>query len=161
METVGGETVTDGLGSLLGRAGRLVIIVFALIGAFASFQWAAERARAPRHFAKPSSFLILDIESSRGPESTTRIYLDSPTAANDLRFEGEKLSFKAEPRPHFQSSVPLPGYVVSGEGRIVFGAATINVKDGVVQLNGLDLCQREMVVSPSGESWQGPLRIAR
>jgi len=35
-----------------------------------------------------------------------------------------------------------------------------NLVKGEVQLDGLDLCRREIVVFRRGDSWQGMLRIA-
>jgi hypothetical protein len=144
----------------LKRVLNSITVLFAIIGICAVFEWTWEYATRPHAFAKPYSFLILDIENSRNPQQTTRIYLDSPSSAKDVRFEGAKLSYQAVGRPHPQAAVLLPGYVVGGEGRVVFGSAVLDVKDGEVRLNGLDLCRREIIVSRNGESSQGMLRIA-
>ena len=142
------------------RIGFAITMFFAVVGVVATYNWAREYRARPHHFAKPYSFLILDIENPNDPHASTRIYLDSPSSSNDVRFEGSKLNHLYSGRPHAQAQVPLPGYVLSGEGRVIFGSAVLDIKDGEVQLNGLDLCRREIVLSRSGESWQGMLRIA-
>jgi len=142
------------------RVAGVLTVVFALVGVYATYWWGRDYAARPHHFAKPYSFLILDIENPKDPQATTRIYLDSPSSPKDVRFEGERLIYRAVGRPHPQADVPLPGFILSGEGRVVFGLAVLELKDGDVQVNGLDLCRREIVVSRSGESWQGMLRIA-
>ena len=142
------------------RVVSTVTVLFALIGVFAMYKWGREYAARPHHFAKPYSFLILDIENPKDPQATTRIYLDSPSSPSDVRFEGPGLIYRAVNRPHAQAAVALPGYTLSGEGRVVFGSAVLDLKDGDVKLNGLDLCRREIVLSRSGEIWQGMLRIA-
>jgi len=144
----------------MNRVVSVITVLLALVGVYASYRWGREYAARPHHFAKPYSFLILDIENPKDPQATTRIYLDSPSSPNDVRFEGERLLYHAVGRPHPQAGVPLPGYIISGEGRVIFGSAVLDLKDGEVQLNGLDLCRREIVVSRSGEVWQGMLRIA-
>jgi hypothetical protein len=152
--------VSDKTARWVKRAVKVVTVLFALVGIYATYKWGRDYSARPHHFAEPYSFLILDIENPKDPHATTRIYLDSPSSPKDVRFEGEKLTYRAVGLAHPQAAVPLPGYIVSGEGRIVFGSALLELKDGAVQLNGLDLCRREIVVSRSGESWQGMLRIA-
>jgi len=137
-----------------------ITVFFALVGVYASYTWARDYVARPHHFAKPYSFLILDIENPRDPQAPTRIYLDSTSSSKDVQFEGTNLKYRFVERPHPQAAVPLPGFVLSGEGRVVFGSAILDIRNGEVQLNGLDLCRREIVLSRSGESWQGMLRIA-
>ena len=143
------------------RAIQSLTILFAIVGLYATCDWTRNVLARPHHFAKPFSFVILDIENPKNPGSATRIYLDPPSSLSDVRFEGSGLHYRRADLPHSQSSVPFPGYIISGEGRIVFGLAVLEIKDGEVRLNGLDLCRRELIISRSGESWQGMLRIAR
>ena len=142
------------------NAALTLTILFAVIGAYATFAWIRDYTKRPHHFAKPFSFVILEIENPRVPNAPIRIYLDSPSASKDIRFEGSRLTYRSVGLSHPQAAIPLPGYILGGEGRVVFGKAILDIKDGEVQLNGLDLCRRELVVSRSGESWQGMLRIA-
>ncbi|HEY6388299.1 MAG TPA: hypothetical protein VIX91_21670, partial [Candidatus Acidoferrum sp.] len=155
MQTVSSNTLNP-----VKIAALTVTISFALVGVYATYVWTRDYATRPRHFAKPFSFLILEIENPRDPNAPTRIYFDSPSSSKDIRFEGSKLTYRSVGLSHPQAAVLLPGYILSGEGRVVFGKAILDIKDGEVQLNGLDLCRRELVVSRSGESWQGMLRIA-
>src|SRR5689334_11542413 len=67
------------------RVVNTATVLFALIGVFATYRWGREYAARPHHFAKPYSFLILDIENPKDPQATTRIYLDSPAPRYVLR----------------------------------------------------------------------------
>jgi hypothetical protein len=101
-------------------------------------------SRMPRASAMPNSFII--VETYGQSNSTTpvdRVYLESPSSAANLRFEGASLKYQFRGVPHPQAAVPLNGVVVTGSGNIIFGATQIRVEDGRVWIDGrrLDDCQ--------------------
>jgi len=111
------------------------------------------------HITLPSySFLILDMRT-RGSSSDHQDLLNSPSSPKDVRFEGERLIYRAVGRPHLKQTFPA-GIYIEWRRTCRIWIAVLELKDGDVQVNGLDLCRREIVVSRSGESWQGMLRIA-
>jgi hypothetical protein len=109
------------------------------ITAFATCVWFF--LHMPRASANPDSFIIIEtFASSNQATPLAKIYLEAPSSASDLRFEGASLKFQFTGVPHEQVSVPLKGVIVSGSGLIVFGTTKIIVDDGVVALNGRRLC---------------------
>ena len=139
---------------------KVLLILFAVVGVVVTCRWMIWRVSLPHSFA-PDRFLIVDIyDLSNAAVPEVRVYLDGASPA-DVRFEGDKLTHHFEGRPHPQAGILLPGCVVSGKGRIVFGSAVLSIDGRDVFLNGRQLSPREVIVSRSGSSREGTLKIAR
>ena len=80
--------------------------------------------------------MIIEIYSSSQPQGpTVKIYLEAPSSASDLRFEGPSLAHEFRGVPHQQLILPLNGVVVSGSGTISFGNSRIKVENGSIAIN--------------------------
>jgi hypothetical protein len=141
---------------------RIGIGMFAVVGLLSAVHWAYWYWEQPHVLAGPHSFRIVDVyESVNQDGRKTRLYLDGYSSRAELRFEGEGLIHQASDRPYFQASVPLPGFVVAGKGKILFGSAVLTVDDGTVSINGQQLCPAEVTVTPRGVFRDGPIRVVR
>jgi hypothetical protein len=90
----------------------------------------------PRASAKPNTFTIVEIYAASNTQSPlAKIYLEAPSAASDLKFEGTSLTHELGRVPHLQAAEPLSGVVVSGSGAIVFRATRIELENGAISID--------------------------
>jgi hypothetical protein len=123
----------------------------------------------PRASGNPYAFIIVEIHSSSGtPTTLAKIYLEAPSAASDLKFEGDSLIHQFKGVSHIQAAVPLNGVVVSGSGSIVFGRTRIKIDNGAITVDDrlLSVCGSGSILlgTPSFEvrgdyKSPGPLEI--
>ena len=126
-------------------------------------------SQIPRASANPYTFIIVEIHSSSGtPTTLAKIYLEAPSAASDLKFEGDSLIHQFKGVSHIQAAVPLNGVVVSGSGSIVFGRTRIKIDNGAITVDDrlLSVCGSGSILlgTPSFEvrgdyKSPGPLEI--
>lgn len=118
--------------ALLGLTAAVGVSVFALC------LWAF--SQVPSASAKPNSFTIVEVYASSDAQvPLAKIYLEAPSVASDLKFEGNSLVHQFKGVPHVQAAVPLSGVIVSGSGSIVFGHARIKVDSGAIAIDDRSL----------------------
>jgi hypothetical protein len=139
----------------------LPLIAFALFGFCKAVVELDEFYSQPPAFANPFSFLILEIRNPGEPTKVCgRIYLSGASDLKEVRFEGENLSHQESKLPHFQSSVPFNGFVVSGTGRVILGKAVIEIQGDTFTLNRQEARPIDFTVGQNGAYRVGLIRIA-
>jgi len=141
------------------RLGLAGLVVLACIGIWDIASRATAYWQSPDRFVSPSRLIIVEVHGQ--PDRPVRLYLAGSTNSNDLRFDGKALQHGAMGISHYQSSVPLKGYTVSGTGRIYYEKAVINVDQGQVSIGDKVLNPSEFTIAPNGVFREGDARIAR
>lgn len=139
----------------------IVISAFAALGFGYSLLALYHYVRVPSAFSKPHAFLILEIHHTGDLKPFAKIYLDSPNP-QDVQFEGPKLSYQQAGIAHRQSAVPLPGFIVSGSGRVIYGKSVIDIgENGDIIINGDWVNASDFTVGKNGTHRNGEILIAR
>jgi hypothetical protein len=115
---------------------KVMLGLSAAAGAFLLVLCAWVFVQMPGATARPNTFMIVEIYSSSQPQApTVKIYLEAPSSASDLKFEGDSLLHEFRGVPHQQLIVPVTGVVVSGSGTISFGNSRIKVENGSIAID--------------------------
>lgn len=120
--------------------GRILLGLAAAIGVLFLVMCLWTFSQIPKASANPNTFTIVEIHGpSDTPTALAKIYLEAPSAASDLKFEGDSLVHQFKGVSHIQAAIPLNGVVVSGSGSIVFGHARIKIDNGTITVDGRPL----------------------
>jgi hypothetical protein len=110
---------------------KVMLGLTAAAGAFLLVLCAWVFVQMPGATARPNTFMIVEIYSSSQPQApTVKIYLEAPSSASDLKFQGDSLAHQFRGVPHQQFIRPLTGVVISGSGTISFGGKGVRPGKG-------------------------------
>ena len=139
----------------------VVVLLFAVFGAFEAARMIYERYSLPKLSASPSNITILEVRSTNPSYRRATIYLDGATSLEDIRFEGATLSHQSHQffYPGGESPYQFKGFVVAGTGRVLYKKATIEITEDGITINGVDL--GNFTVGSNGGFREGPLKIYR
>src|SRR5262249_13725085 len=139
-----------------------VVIIFAIVGFVDAIRWSYSLYRLPHVVAQPFSFLIVEIRNAKDPSKLrARIYLDDVTDIANVHFDGTRLKWERTKITYPRANVPFDGFVVTGNGSVLFGSARVDIDDERIMIGGREVQPINFTVARNGAFREGDIRIAQ